>query len=191
MNAFDIFSKVVISSIVVLTVGCANYSAVSATNGTTIAIPVPRIETTNKVVGIEVGEAINGSACRKYILGVFVSGDSHMLLSAELNLNSELEKTKAAAGFDALFNKMKDHPPIYHDTRNPFPNDILLAPTYHTQETSNFFEKQICVTVTGLRGRIKALKDADTTTATPVFKSVDVLNIQTINPSGQIMFKGK
>lgn len=191
MNAFDVFSKVVFASVVLFTAGCVNYAAVSASNGTTMPVPVPRIETTNKLVDIEIGEAINGSACRKNVLGVFVSGDSHLLLSPELNLNSELEKTKAAAGFDALFNKIKDHPPIYHDTRNPFPNDILVAPTYHTQETSNFLEKQICVTVTGFRGRIKALTDATTTTATPMIKNLDILNIQEINPSGQIIFKGK
>jgi hypothetical protein len=191
MNAFDIFSKITCISAVLLTAGCVNYASVSATNGTSMAIPVPRIETTNKVVDVEVAELVNGSACRTTVLGVFVSGDTHLLLTPDQNLSSELDRTKAAAGFDALFSKMKDHPPLYHDTKHPFPNDILLAPTYHTQETRNAFEHQICVTVSGYRGRIKALKDADTTTATPIFKSVDVLNIQTINPSGQIIFKGK
>jgi hypothetical protein len=191
MNAFDIFTKLTCISAALLTVGCVNYSTVSASNGTSMSIPAPRMETTNKVVDVEVAELVNGSACRTTVLGVFVSGDTHLLLTPDQNLSTELEKTKAAAGFDALFNKMKDHPPLYHDTKHPFPNDMLLAPTYHTQETRNAFEHQICVTVSGYRGRIKALKDADTTTATPVFKSVDVLNIQTINPSGSIIFKGK
>lgn len=189
MNAHIIQGRAVLCSLALIAAGCANYPAVTASNGTTAAVPVPRIETVNKVANVEVGESINGTACRTTVFGFFVSGDTHLLVSPDQNLNSELDKTKAAAGFEALFSKIKDHPPIYHDPLRPFPNDILVAPTYHVKETNNGIEKQLCVTVTAYRGRIKVFNDADTTTATPL-NAFDIINIQAINPSGRIVFKG-
>ena len=189
MNVFFLSSRTAACALSLLAVGCANYPAVTASNGTTAAVPVPRIETVNKVANVEVGESINGTACRTSVFGFFVSGDTHLLLSPDQPLNSELDKTKAAAGFEALFSKIKDHPPIYHDPLRPFPNDMLVAPTYHVKETNNGLEKQICVTVTAYRGRIKTFNDADTTTATPL-NAFDIINIQAINPSGRIVFKG-
>lgn len=189
MNVILISGRTAICALTLLVVGCANYPAITATNGTTATVPVPRIETVNKVVNIEVAESVNGTACRTNVLGVFVSGDTQLLLSPDQNLNSELEKTKAAAGFEALFGKIKDHPPIYHDPLRPFPNDMLVAPTYHVKETTNGLEKQICVTVVAYRGRLKVFNDADTTTATPL-NGFDILNIQAINPAGRIVFKG-
>lgn len=157
--------------------GCAsNLGPVVSNNGVTSAVPPPRIETVNKKTTIEVGEAVTGYGCRESFLGIFKSGDRHLLPTGEGFPTSDLDYAKAAASYDALFGQIKDHPPVYHDKKKPFPNDILVAPVYHYEETSDFFSKQICVTVTGFRGTVKKIEDSDSTTEWPA-PSVRIMKI--------------
>ena len=159
--------------------GCsASLGPVVSKNAVTSAVPPPRIETVNKKTTVEVGEAVTGFGCRESFLGVFKSGDRHFLHISDALPSSDLDYAKASAAYDALFGKLKDHPPVYHDKTKPFPNDILIAPVFHYEETGDFFSKQICVTVTGFRGMIKKIEDSDSTTEwpAPVVRIMKIVN---------------
>jgi hypothetical protein len=147
--------------------GCSTGGLTVGANAISQSIPAPKIETINKKASVQIKEQVTGHGCRNSVFGIFTSGDSHLLSQNTASLKSDLDYAKAAAEFDALFGKMQNHPPVYHEMNRPFPNDMLIAPLYHYIEKSTVFGKEVCVTVTGFRGVIKTIEDSDSTTAWP------------------------
>ena len=148
--------------------GCAvGLGPIISENGISASIKPPRIETVNKKALIIIGESVTGYGCRESIVGLFKSGDRHFLVRGESVPRNDIEYAKAAAAYDALFGKIKDHPQVYHEKQKPFPNDILVAPIYHYEESGSWFNKQTCATVTGFRGVIDKLEDSESTTEWP------------------------
>ena len=162
-----------------LITGCATrVGPVIAENPVSNSVLAPRIETVNKKAHVVVGEAVSGYGCRESYFGIFKHGDRHLLIIGDKHPQTDLEYAKASAAYDALFGRLKDHPPVYHQKQKPFPNDILVAPTYHLEIISSLFSQKVCATVTGFRGFITKLTDADSTTAWPtpeykIIRSVD------------------
>lgn len=173
------FAKIFAWLLIGTLTGCAsNLGPVVSNNAVTSSVPPPRIETVNKKTTVEVGEAVTGYGCRESFLGIFKSGDRHFLPLGNEMPSTDLDYAKAAAAYDALFGKLKDQPPVYHDKSKPFPNDILLTPVFHYEETGDLFSKQVCVTVTGFRGVIKKIEDSDSTTewTAPVVRIMKIVN---------------
>lgn len=144
--------------------GCSSITTV-ATNPVSQTIKAPRVETVNKLVKLELAGRVTGYGC---------SDAEHFLdLGMGLNLGSKTDKAKAAAAYDALFGDLKDHPPVYHDQKFPFPNDLLIAPTYHYEIRDSLFDSELCAVASGYRAKVIAIVDSDTTTADPDPTSID------------------
>lgn len=168
MHKYRLLISTFTTSTALLLSGCASgLGPVISKNGITGSVPAPRIETINKKASITVGEAVTGYGCRESSFGIFKSGERHFLVNGDTLPSNDLEYAKAAAAYDALFGRMKDHPQVYHEKQKPFPNDILVAPTYHYEETGSWVSKQTCATVTGFRGSINKLEDSESTTEWP------------------------
>jgi hypothetical protein len=135
-------------------VGCSSVTT-TATNPMSNQVKPPVIDTIDKIARIELGEPVTGFGC---------SDDKHLLiLPDQFDINNLLDKAKAAAAYDALFGDLTDHPPVYHDKRQPFPNDQLLAPVFHVEERSSWWSKTLCVAVSGYRGRLVQIQDSSKT----------------------------
>lgn len=144
--------------------GCSSLTTV-ATNPVSQMIKAPRIDTVNKVVKLELAGRVTGYGC---------SDAEHFLdLGSGFDFDSKTDKAKAAAAYDALFGDLKDHPPVYHDKKFPFPNDLLLAPTYHYEIRESFFDSELCAVAAGYRATVIAIEDAESTTADPDSTSAD------------------
>ena len=161
--------RVVISAFVLLITGCSSLTTVGG-NGVTEGIKMPRLDTVNKIVKLEIKESITGYGCS--------DGKNFLDLGKGFDLDSKEDRAKAAAAYDALFGDLKDHPPVYHEKKLPFPNDILIAPTYHYEIRETTFDSEMCAVVVGYRGKIKSIKDGSTSTADPDASQVDqVVNV--------------
>lgn len=148
-------------------IGCSTGTVTVGANAVSQSILAPRIETVNKKATVMVKEKVTGRGCRTTTLGFLKSGDGHMLSHNINSISTDVDYAKAAAEYDALFGKLNNHPPIYHEVDRPFPNDMLIAPLYHYEVKHSTLTKETCVTVTAFRGVIKSLDDSDTTTAMP------------------------
>jgi len=144
--------------------GCSSITTI-ATNPISQTIKAPRVDTVNKLVKLELAGRVTGYGC---------SDAEHFLdLGMGIDLGSKMDKAKAAAAYDALFGDLKDHPPVYHDQKFPFPNDLLIAPTYHYEIRDSLFDSELCAVASGYRAKVIEIVDSDTTTADPDSSSVD------------------
>ncbi len=144
--------------------GCSSITTI-ATNSVSQTIKAPRIETVNKVIKLGLAGPVTGYGC---------SDAKHFLdLGSGFDFDSKADKAKAAAAYDALFGDLKDHPPVYHDKKFPFPNDLLLAPTYHYEIRDSFFDSELCAVAAGYRAKVISISDAESTTAELDASSVD------------------
>lgn len=153
--------------------GCSSV-VTTATNPMSNQVKAPVIDTIDKTARIELGEPVTGFGC---------SDDKHLLvLPDQFDINEPLDKAKAAAAYDALFGDLKDHPPVYHDKRQPFPNDQLLAPTFHVEERSSWWSKTLCVAVSGYRGRLVEIEDSSKTSRDLRPESVSSVQVISVEP---------
>ncbi len=151
--------------------GCTSITT-TATNPISKTVKPPVIDTLDKVARIEVGESVVGFGC---------SDDKHLLILPDpFDINNPLDRAKAAAAYDALFGDMKDHPPVYYDKQQPFPNDQLLAPTFHVEERVSWWASSICVAVSGYRGRLVEIRDGKKTSRDVRAENVSSLQVLSI-----------
>ena len=160
--------------------GCSSMTTI-ATNPVSQTIKAPRVDTVNKLVRLELAGRVTGYGC---------SDAEHFLdLGMGLDFGSKTDKAKAAAAYDALFGDLKDHPPVYHDQKFPFPNDLLIAPTYHYEIRDSLFDSELCAVASGYRAKVIAIVDAETTTADPDSNNVDQNVAITVKTDGEGQMK--
>ena len=148
------------------TFNLADYPYTGATtttvhNGVTTSIPIPHIETANKVVKIDVRERVTGYGCSSELK----EHHAHVLPFLGVGTGFDLEtnegKARAVAHFNALFIKQGDNgrpEKAIDDTVN---NDLLIAPTYQIRRTKKgAFSEEVCARVIGYRGVVAGFEDS-------------------------------
>lgn len=156
-------------------------TSTKADNSVTASIPVPHIETANKVAKIEVREKVSGYGCSSDL------SESHTKIlpfigGAGLSLDSSEGRAKAVALFNALFAKKVEGSSFDGIAEDALNNDLLIAPTYQIRKTKKgaFFE-DVCARVIGYRGVVVGFEDSKRIRSSdPSFKGSPQLNLEQI-----------
>ena len=130
-------------------------------NGVSTSIPIPHIETANKVVKIDVRERVTGYGCSSELK----EDHAHVLPFLGVGTGFDLEtnegKARAVAHFNALFVKQGDSGKTEKVIDDSVNNDLLIAPTYQIRRIKRgAFSEEVCARVIGYRGVVAGFEDS-------------------------------
>ena len=125
------------------------------------SIPMPQIETANKIAKIDVRERIKGFACSGRESNPAIPKDLYFLKDQGFDLSTAEGQAKAAAAFDALFGKVQPSKDGSKEVAPYYSDDILIAPSYLVQTRRlSPFSTEVCVKVVGYRGVVTGFEDS-------------------------------
>lgn len=126
------------------------------------SIPMPQIETANKVAKIDVRERVRGFACAGGGSNPEFPRDLYFLKDQGFDLSTAEGQARAAAAFDALFGKaMAQAAQASSEVAPYYSDDILIAPSYLVQTRRlSPFSNETCVKVVGYRGVVTGFEDS-------------------------------
>lgn len=133
----------------------------AAHNGVSTPMPIPHIETANKVVKIDVRERVTGYGCSSELKEHHAYVLPFLGVGTGFDLETNEGKARAVAHFNALFVKQGDNgrpEKVIDDAVN---NDLLIAPTYQIRKTKKgAFSEEVCARVIGYRGVVAGFEDS-------------------------------
>ena len=125
------------------------------------SIPMPQIETANKIAKIDVKERVKGFACSGGGSNPEFPKDLYFLKDQGFDLSTSEGQAKAAAAFDALFGKVQPSKDGSKEVAPYYSDDILIAPSYLLQTRRlSPFSTEVCVKVVGYRGVVTGFEDS-------------------------------
>lgn len=125
------------------------------------SIPMPQIETANKIAKIDVRERVHGFACAGNGGTNDFPRDLYLLKDQKFDLSTPEGQARAAASFDALFGKVLPLTGQATEAAPYYSDDILIAPSYLVQTRRlSSFSTEVCVKVVGYRGVVTGFEDS-------------------------------